>query len=229
MQNLNSLTSAFKSICNDCPVHSGFELAIDFFLMPFRYFRDPLELKVQAEKLSAHPKAEKLSAFFSELSKISEPFEDILGELFMLEVSHGHLGQFFTPQPLCDMMGQMSGFNQLKDGQSVLDPACGSGRMLLAAARLNRNVRLYGADLDSLCCKMALANLLLNSLTGEIAHMDSLTNKFFESYQTGTVLMKGQYLPYYTVNTDPDKSAITLKVIEQAKSQAPTFVQGSLF
>ncbi|GAC1315123.1 MAG: hypothetical protein NVSMB24_40450 [Mucilaginibacter sp.] len=56
---------------------------------------------------------------------------------------------------------------------TVYDPACGSRRMLLAAAKSNRHAMFYGADLESTCCKMALINMLFNSLGGEIAHMNS--------------------------------------------------------
>ena len=66
----------------------------------------------------------------------------------------------------------------LADGQTVIDPTCGSGRMLLAAAKRNRHALFYGADLDVTCCKMTLINMLFNSLTGEITHMNSLSNEF---------------------------------------------------
>jgi len=37
----------------------------------------------------------------------------------------------------------------LVDSKRISDPACGSGRMLLAAGKLNRSSLLYGADLDN--------------------------------------------------------------------------------
>ncbi len=99
------------------------------------------------------------------------------------------------------MLSMMSA-DTLKDGQKVLDPACGSGRMLLSAAKRNRHALLYGADLDSNCCKMALTNMLLNSLTGEIANMNSLSNEFFTGYQVQTTLLNGYHMPCYVEFSD---------------------------
>ena len=56
--------------------------------------------------------------------------------------------------------------------------ASDSIRMLLAVAKLDRSSLLNGADLDITCCKIALLNMLLNSLTGEIVHMNTLSNEF---------------------------------------------------
>lgn len=128
-------------------------------------------------------------------------------------------------------------------GQTVCDCACGSGRMLLAAAKINRHVKLYGADLDNTCCKMALLNMLLNSLTGEIAHMNSLSNDFYTGYKVGTVLVDGFHYPYYIEFNKPEQSSIWLhdlkgtevkskfdKPFEAVSSkQQGTGVQGLLF
>lgn len=81
------------------------------------------------------------------IGEASEGFCDPLGELYQQAVSSGHNGQYWTPEHLCDMISMMSG-DTLQDGQNVLDPACGSGRMLLAAAKRNRFALFYGADLD---------------------------------------------------------------------------------
>jgi len=97
---------------------------------------------------------------------------DCLGEFFQQHLSRGKHGQFFTPEHVCDFMAAI--VNPEENDKRILDPACGSGRMLLSAAKLNRNNYFFGADLDSTCCKMATINLALNGLTGEIAWMDSL-------------------------------------------------------
>ena len=58
--------------------------------------------------------------------------------------------------------------------------------MLLAAAKINRHMLLFGADLDITCCKMALINMLFNSLQREIAHMNTLSNDFYRGFKTET-------------------------------------------
>lgn len=62
------------------------------------------------------------------------------------------------------MMAMTQVGHTIEPGKKVNDPACGSGRMLLAVAKLSRSSLLYGADLDITCCKMALLNMLLQSL-----------------------------------------------------------------
>jgi len=106
---------------------------------------------------------------------------DALGDLFMEFLSFGKNGQFFTPQSICDMMAAMQG--EMEDGKSVYDCACGSGRMLLAAAKGNRNLMFYGSDLDSTCVKMTAVNLAMNSLKGEVAWMNTITMEHFGSFK----------------------------------------------
>lgn len=105
---------------------------------------------------------------------------DALGDLFMEHLSFGKNGQFFTPQEVSDMMAQLQEVPE--DGGTVCDCACGSGRMLLAMAKRNRHLLFYGSDIDLLCVKMATLNLALNSLKGEIAHMDALSLQHWGSF-----------------------------------------------
>jgi type I restriction-modification system DNA methylase subunit len=106
---------------------------------------------------------------------------DVLGSYFQEHISFGRNGQFFSPQHICDMIACMTG--PVKQGNRILDPACGSGRMLLAAAKSNRNAMFYGADVDENCAKMTVINLYLNCLYGEVAWMDSLSNKFYGAWE----------------------------------------------
>lgn len=124
-------------------------------------------------------------------------FYDALGDIFMEHISYGKLGQFFTPQPICDMMAQFT-HEGIKDDETVYDPTCGSGRTLLAVAKINRKCIFFGADIDLLCCKMTLLNMLANSMKGFVYWMDSLGNKIFAAWKVYLVLMdNGYYLPQY--------------------------------
>lgn len=107
---------------------------------------------------------------------------DALGDLFMEHISYGRNGQYFTPHHLCDAMAKIQ-MDTIKDGSSVCDPTCGSGRMLLSAAKINRNVHLYGSDIDLTCIKMAVVNLALNNLVGEIVWGDPLSFKLYASFR----------------------------------------------
>ena len=73
--------------------------------------------------------------------------------------------------------------NPINTTELIFDPACGSGRMLLAAAKVNRFAKFYGADVDANCAKMAVINLCLNNMYGEIAWMNTLTNQYFGGWK----------------------------------------------
>ena len=96
--------------------------------------------------------------------------------------------------------------------------------------------------LDITCCKMTLVNMLLNSLQGEIAHMNTLSNDFYKGYKVSTTLVNGYHMPYYIEFTEPELSYIWLRPVkDQTKSAFTTpfepvkasqpinGVQGSLF
>ncbi|WP_394264988.1 N-6 DNA methylase [Bergeyella zoohelcum] len=100
-------------------------------------------------------------------------YYDALGDLFMAKVSSSNEGkgrndQYFTPQYICDLMAQIQRTDSLQNGQSVCDPCCGSGRLLLSMAKINPNLFFCGSDIDHLCVKMSVVNLALNGLQGEI-------------------------------------------------------------
>lgn len=126
-------------------------------------------------------------------------FYDALGELFMECVSFGRNGQFFTPQPICNMIAEMTYGQDLKEGKTVSDPACGSGRMLLGMAKLQRKLKFFGADNDITCVKMAALNMMVNSMNGEIAWMDTLRFEHYKSYHINLVLTGTHYLPLLTI------------------------------
>ena len=115
-----------------------------------------------------------------------EGLEDGLGDLFMEHLSFGRNGQYFTPQPISDMIAKMTlDSSEVKAGMSVNDCACGSGRMLLGAAKIERNLRFFGSDIDLTCVKMAVINLAMNNLVGEIVWGNPLTMDHYASFQIG--------------------------------------------
>jgi hypothetical protein len=109
--------------------------------------------------------------------------------------------------------------------------------------RVKIDALFYGADLDITCCKMALLNMLLNSLTGEIAHMNSLSNEFFRGYNVQTTLVDNHHIPFYIEFLEPELSHIWLHPLfsyESKQTQVKEFnpvkalqpingVQGTLF
>ncbi len=125
--------------------------------------------------------ADAFTSLVCEMDNDGDGLKDCLGDFFMEHVSFGRNGQYFTPQPICDMMAMLTNPNGV--GKTVADCACGSGRTLLAAARISRLNSFYGADIDRTCCLMAVINFCLNGMTGEVAWMDSLSNRFYGGWQ----------------------------------------------
>lgn len=122
---------------------------------------------------------------FLQLNVLDDPYSDILGDFFMEHITKGQNGQYFTPNHICDLNAQMT-ITANDEGKRILDPACGSGRMLLSAAKLNYRNYFFGADNTNTCAKMATLNFFLNGLQGEVAWMDSLSMEWFGGWRINT-------------------------------------------
>lgn len=112
----------------------------------------------------------------------SAPDVDVLGELYMEHISHGHNGQYFTPMPVCQMMAAMTGADVKPpvgpEPLRVCDPACGSGRMLLAWAVRDPAAHLTGMDVSHECCLMTVLNLAMRGYRGAVYQGDTLAWQF---------------------------------------------------
>lgn len=217
MKDINKLITLFEQYAHGQNYSTAFSDLLDHFLIGFKYYESEEEQANALNQLAVYKKKELHRALLIEIGELAEGFNDPLGELYERLISNGKNGQFFTPTPVASLMASIVAIETMQPGQSVYDQTCGSGRMLLLAAKINRHLRFYGADIDVMCCKMALANMLLYSLTGEIAHMDTLANSFYRAYKIGTVLKDRYYYPYYTEFTDPKESYIWLRPTGKTK------------
>lgn len=118
-----------------------------------------------------------------ERDKGSSQGNDILGNFYEQNFTRKNSGQFFTPWPVCRFMAQCT----IAEGpvesrpMRVLDPACGSGRTLLAGAEiLGPGHKYFGIDIDHTCVKMSALNLFLNGIFGsEVMCADALVPESF--------------------------------------------------
>ena len=167
------------------------------------------------EKPDAYLMAEAFGSLVIEMDNNGDGLKDGFGDFYMEYLSYGRNGQFFTPESLCDMMARIlypAGF-----GEKVADCCCGSGRMLLAAARVSRNSLFFGADIDRTCAMMCLINLCLNGLMGEVCWMDTLMNRFYGGWRIELHLEKA--VPYIREITK-DESYIVLRLPEKKEEIA---------
>ncbi|MDP3949186.1 class I SAM-dependent DNA methyltransferase [Microbacterium sp.] len=103
----------------------------------------------------------------------------------------GHTAQeFYTNRTLVHLMTMML---EPQPGESVYDPTCGTGGMLISTTaevkrqgKEWRNLRLYGQELNYGTSAIARMNLFLHGITdGHIAHGDTLSKPTFLNKQGG--------------------------------------------
>lgn len=143
---------------------------------------NPQGFKESLDRYSSEEGAEFGRLFAVYTDAVEEmPFRDILGDLFMrLNLNAASNGQVFTSWDVAEMMARMQfsrehfeSLVQEKGAVSVVDPAVGSGALLLAFAKVvhdalgrwgvNR-LRLYGTDIDVRCVLMCRIQLRMNGL-----------------------------------------------------------------
>lgn len=105
---------------------------------------------------------------------------DYLWHFFENNVTFWENWQFFTPKHITDMMVEM---NPPHPKATVVDPACGSWRFLLSSLEKERDVILYGCDLDWRCVSMTTINLFLSwAKKAYTFHMNSLSMEIYRWY-----------------------------------------------
>lgn len=167
------------------------------------------------------------------VGNIAEKGEDPFGDLFMEFISHGRNGQFFTPMEICRFMAEIAFVNpEGEPEEKISDPACGSGRMFLAAAAAKgKTIHFYGTDIDDTCCKMATANMILHNLVADISCGDELTMRFSHVYMIRRSTFSGfptlRILKY--VKEETRAAAVPDMVLSMPETKQERYVQGTLF
>ena len=146
-------------------------------------------------------------------------FGEIYEEMYQSKGKSSMLGQFFTPKGLCDLMANMNGPIDGKIG----DPACGSGRTLLAAYVNNKKAYYIGEDIDGISCKMCALNLMIHGAKGRVICHDTLNSPVY--FNWGYEINEVRYpipTPFYSLrrisNVKPDREEEKeIQKIEQLK------------
>jgi type I restriction enzyme M protein len=122
----------------------------------------------------------KLVAIFADLDFRGSRAEgdDLLGDAYEYLMRHfatesgKSKGQFYTPAEVSRIMAKVVGINaSTRRDQTVYDPACGSGSLLLkAAAEAPRGVTIYGQEKDNATWALARMNMILHG--NEIAEIE---------------------------------------------------------
>lgn len=105
---------------------------------------------------------------------IGDAYEYMIGEFATMAGKKA--GSFFTPQQVSEVMAQIV---EPKEKERVYDPTCGSGSLLIRAARKGGldKVSIYGQEINNSAISMARMNMFIHGIDdAHIAWGDTLAN-----------------------------------------------------
>lgn len=148
---------------------------------------------------------------------------DAFGDLYMTcvasKMKQQGTGQFFTPEGLCDMMAEINSVEKMT-GKYANDPACGSGRTLLAWHVRNIGNYLCAEDIDRTCCLMTVCNFIIHGCVGEVIWHNSLDpGSFYSGWKVNERLNKSPFspIPLITVREITKEESATLRIWENIR------------
>ena len=132
----------------------------------------------------------KLVAIFESLDFRANRVEgdDLLGDAYEYLMRHfatesgKSKGQFYTPTEVSRIMAQIIGIGpDTQQDETIYDPACGSGSLLLQAADIApRGLSIYGQEKDNATYALACMNMILHdNETADLRHGNTLASPDF--------------------------------------------------
>ena len=127
----------------------------------------------------------KLVAIFNDLDLSANRAEgdDLLGDAYEYLMRHfatesgKSKGQFYTPAEVSRIMAKVIGIGlDTQQDQTIYDPTCGSGSLLLKAAdEAPRGLTIYGQEKDNATHALARMNMILHdNITADLRHGNTL-------------------------------------------------------
>jgi len=171
----------------------GFRLAVQFMLDKLAANGDDTKAALVARKSFHHNPDAALADLrglveaFEEAVR-AEPFTDHLGSAYMLLASTAGkqaMGQFFTPKVVSSAIAAMALSTPVETDLPYLkamEPACGGGVMILAAAEVigqqgmpKKPLIWLAVDLDPLCARMCAVQTAANGIPAVVVCGNTLT------------------------------------------------------
>ncbi len=144
----------------------------------------------------------KLVAIFEDLDfgRNRAEGDDLLGDAYEYLMRHfatesgKSKGQFYTPAEVSRIMAKVIGVGDAKSAtQTIHDPTCGSGSLLLKAhdeakERSGLDLALYGQEMDNATKALAKMNMILHDCpTADIWQDNSISSPHFKDAKTGAL------------------------------------------
>ncbi len=124
--------------------------------------------------------------------------DDLLGDAYEYLMRHfatesgKSKGQFYTPAEVSRIMSRVIGISKATSGsQTIYDPACGSGSLLLKAHDEAKNLTghdltIYGQEMDNATSALAKMNMILHDCpTAEVWNDNTLSSPHFKNDDGG--------------------------------------------
>ncbi|WP_434299821.1 N-6 DNA methylase [Corallococcus exiguus] len=126
--------------------------------------------------------------------------DDLLGDAYEFLMRHfatesgKSKGQFYTPAEVSRIMAKVIGLGSASNpGQTIHDPTCGSGSLLIKAhdeakSAAGLDLALYGQEMDNATRALARMNLILHDCaTGVVWQDNTLSAPHFKDAKTGAL------------------------------------------
>ncbi len=138
----------------------------------------------------------KLVGIFQDLNLTSNKAEDddLLGDAYEYLMRHfatesgKSKGQFYTPSEVSRIMAKVIGLSEAKRAdQSIYDPTCGSGSLLLKAHdEAPKDLTIFGQEMDNATRALSKMNMILHGCPdASILQGNTLANPLFKDAKTG--------------------------------------------
>lgn len=156
-------------------------------------------------------------------------YQDVLGEIFHeLDVQNKYKAQFFTPNSISALMGELAMADDVKraraagDYISMNDPACGSGSTIYGGLNAVqkyggnpcKDVLVYAGDVDQRCVNMAYIQLSLYGIPAVVMQQNALTLDKPDVWYTPVYRLDGWQFRrrHETIKADADNATVQLSL-----------------
>lgn len=250
---MKSYSDPILRLLNQISSHDFYTVMRDFFLVSAISIRNAVDhgpehpkYEKRYQDIIANYKKPELDIFAKSFSLMQQEYNrmldgdrqytDLCGELYMLSyTSSSKAGQFFTPycaSKLCadgciteDKVKEK--LDNDPDGViTIMEPSCGAGGMLIAAAErlaeLNvnyaRNALAYGTDIDERCVAMSYIQCSLLGIPAIITHGNVLTQEVWSEWHTPAYIFAYLHFKNKTPKSEKLKESIQENIKKEPKT-----------